>query len=682
MSASTSSAVESIVEVLPCPGGGGEPLPGCSGEGAAKGALSTSSRHPPVAVTRIPTRLGLTTLTRMAKRPAVNIEFQDLSYTAGSRKILKSISGCFKSGEMTAIMGPSGAGKSTLMNILVGYVTNGVSGSILTNGFPRQIKLFNKLSSYIMQEDLLQPNLTVRESMMIAARLKLGNELSDRDKNAAVREILVTLGLTKCADTFTDRLSGGQRKRVSVGLELVNNPPVIFLDEPTTGLDIVAINNCIELLKDLSSQGRTIVCTIHQPTASMFNMFDNVYMLAKGQCIYHGTSHQLVPFLSTCNLDCPPTYNPTDFVFEVLEANSEFIKVMNSEIQNGRVIWLDPTDNPEPKSKLCRKDTLAVMPNVIGSDSAIQFPTSFLEQVIILLKRMMKQKWRNSTAMRLQMIHHLFSGLIVGSIFYGIGNNASKPFENFKFVLCVAVFFMYTHVITHILTLPNEIKIMKREYFNRWYGLKAYFTALTLHTVPTTIILGMLFNTIVYIMADEPLELPRFIWFSSFTIMVALVSEGLGVLIGCNFNCTNGAVVGPSVMAPILMIAIHGMGYGLHIKPFMKSLMNLSFIRIAVVGIVTSLYQNGRGPMECKSQTHPYCHYREPYMLVRDLGMTNQSTVNQIIGLIGFLLLFRMAAFLTLRYTLMTDIRSQVFAYTKKIFKRNKEKRLLLSDEK
>ncbi|XP_075224617.1 ATP-binding cassette subfamily G member 4-like isoform X2 [Lycorma delicatula] len=672
---------ESVVEVLPC-----------AGDGISCGRSDFTRPLPPV-VTRIPTRVELTTLTRMAKRPAVDIEFQDLSYTADRRKIIKSISGCFKSGEMTAIMGPSGAGKSTLMNILVGYVTNGVTGSILTNGFPRQIKLFNKLSSYIMQEDLLQPNLTVKESMVIAAKLKLGNELSDSDKNAAVEEILKTLGLTACADTYTEKLSGGQRKRVSVGLELVNNPPVIFLDEPTTGLDIVTMNHCVQLLKNLSRQGRTIVCTIHQPTASMFNMFDNVYMLAKGMCVYQGSSQQLVPFLASCGLQCPSSYNPADYVFEVLQF--DIIKVMTAEIQNGRVVRFDPRDDKEPRSKLynndsncngdggdynsagdgCsdngRKETIATMPSVFGSDSdALQFPTSYFEQVFILLTRMLKQKWRNSTALSLQLIHHIFSGIVIGAIFLGVGNNASKPFENFKFVLCVAVFFMYTHVITHILTLPNEVKLLKREYFNRWYGLKAHFTAHTLHTIPTTVSLTMIFNFIVYFMADEPLEVGRFLWFSSFAVGTALVAEGLGVLIGSNFNCTNGAVVGPSIMASILMVSIHGMGYGLYITQFMQNIMKLSFLRFSLVGMITCLYQNGRAPLECKDEIHPYCHYKDPYMLVRDLGMAKQNIVNQIFGLIGYLLLFRLVAFLSLRYNLTLDFRSHVFGYAKKMFKR------------
>ncbi|XP_046664117.1 ATP-binding cassette subfamily G member 4-like isoform X3 [Homalodisca vitripennis] len=621
----------------------------------------------------------------MAKRPAVDIEFQDLTFTAGQKRILKNINGIFKSGELTAIMGPSGAGKSTLMNILVGYVSSGMSGTIMTNGHPRQMKLFNKLSSYIMQEDMIQPNLTVSEAMMVAAHLKLGDELSREDKEAAVEEILDTLGLSACGNTFTERLSGGQRKRVSVALELVNNPPVIFLDEPTTGLDIVSINNCIQLLKDLSRQGRTIVCTIHQPSATMFHMFDVVYMLARGQCIYQGSSHQLVPFLSNCGLNCPATYNPADYVFEVLQL--DVINTMTNEIQNGRIIKLDaPTKSEPPRSKLLnsqdttlgsdypsgRKETMAVMPNVYGAESrALDFPTSFFQQFCIILGRLLLQKMRNKTALWLQIIHHLFSGLIMGAIFWDIGDNASRPFENFKFCLCVAVFMMYTYVMSPILILPMEMKVLRREYFNRWYGVKAFYLARTVSTIPLTLTLCMLFNTIVYTMSNQPMELSRFAWFSTATTVLAIVSEGMGILIGVIFNCTNGAVVGPSVMAPILMLSYIGMGYGVKTLPFQVILMKFSFLRLALVSIVTTLYYHDRTPLTCRDvdDTHPYCHYKDPTILVRDLGMSGESTLYNLIGLCSYLLLFRIAAYFAMKFRLTNQLRSHIISYVHKIIK-------------
>lgn len=191
---------------------------------------------------------------------------------------------------------------------------NVTSGNVMINQRPRDMKIFRKMSRYIMQQDIYQTALTVRDVMLYAADLKLGfKDLTKEQKKDIVDEIIHLLRLEKAMDTECSRLSGGELKRLSIAQELVNNPPVLFLDEPTTGLDDAASWQCIELLKRLAAGGRTVICSIHTPSAKIFEMFDLVYVVANGQCVYSGGGNNIVPYLETVGLRCPKTYNPADF---------------------------------------------------------------------------------------------------------------------------------------------------------------------------------------------------------------------------------------------------------------------------------------------------------------------------------------------------------------------------------
>ncbi|XP_013142748.1 PREDICTED: ATP-binding cassette sub-family G member 1-like [Papilio polytes] len=570
--------------------------------------------------------LGRAHLSHLPQRPPVNLSFQDLTYTVKNGKvskiILRGINGEFKSGQLTAILGPSGAGKSTLLNVLAGYRVNGASGIISTNGEQRDLRQFRKLSRYIMQEDLLQPLITVREAMAMAADLKLGSDMAAPRKAVIVEEILHLLRLDKATDTSSERLSGGERKRLSIALELLNNPPVIFLDEPTTGLDDVASSTCVSLLKRVARGGRTVVCSLHTPSARLFSVFDHVYVVADGRCAYQGTAAGVVPFLKELQLPCPKTYNPADFVIEV--SSGEYgchVERMVTAVDNGRCQrWREhQVEDQYEEMEIEQLNAGGVQ------DHTYRYESTPSTQFVVLLKRMLLQSVRNRDYLWLRVGMHLFLGFIIGMLFCQIGYDASKTIFNFGFCYACIIAMLYVPMMPILLAFPKEVQLIKREYFNRWYGLKPYYAALVVSRTPATIFFSLIYLAIVYPLTSQPMEATRIVMFISVCILVALISESMGTVISSSLSVVNSVFMGPVLSVPLMLLAVYGIGSGDRPLPLLwKMARACSFMRYGLEGLIVAIYGPPRDDLICPDHV-VYCEYKNPNYFVKLMGMTGVS---------------------------------------------------------
>ncbi|KAG2442858.1 hypothetical protein HXX76_002937 [Chlamydomonas incerta] len=269
----------------------------------------------------------------------LQILFQNLTYTVQvkpakkggetSKSILKDVSGVFEPARLTAVMGASGSGKTTLLNVLAGFykAQDKLTGDILVNGKPVTKEKIRRISGFVHQEDVILHTMTVREALDFAAALKLPSSMTAAQKSQRAMEVAQLLNLHKSLDSVVGSamikgISGGEKRRLSLGMEMVTEPAILFLDEPSSGLDSFTAFKVVHILRSVAHlHGRTVVCSIHQPSSEVFHLFDDLVVLAAGQVIYLGTVPDMVGYFSALGYHCPNYTNPADYLFmEVLNA--------------------------------------------------------------------------------------------------------------------------------------------------------------------------------------------------------------------------------------------------------------------------------------------------------------------------------------------------------------------------
>ncbi|XP_040998222.1 ABC transporter G family member STR-like [Juglans microcarpa x Juglans regia] len=273
--------------------------------------------------------------------PGHGLEFKNLSYSVIKKQnkdgqmvkkeayLLSDISGQAIGGEIMAIMGPSGAGKSTFLDALAGRIAQGsLEGSVRIDGKPVSTSYMKMISSYVMQEDQLFPMLTVFETFMFAAELRLPPTISRTEKKTRVYELLDQLGLQTATHTYIGDegrrgVSGGERRRVSIGVDIIHNPALLFLDEPTSGLDSTSAYNVVEKVKEIARGGSIVLMTVHQPSYRIQMLLDRILVLARGKLIYMGSPLILPAHLSGFGRPVPEGENSLEYLLDVIKEYDE-----------------------------------------------------------------------------------------------------------------------------------------------------------------------------------------------------------------------------------------------------------------------------------------------------------------------------------------------------------------------
>lgn len=376
--------------------------------------------------------------------PGIFLSWEDVRYVVTEEKkqktILHGVSGSVAPGEMMAIMGPSGCGKSSLLNILAQRrgEDDGATGKLNINGeqYPES---FRRLSGYVTQDFQFFEFLTVRETLTIAARLTLPSSVPSKEKLARVDKLLAELDLTNAAETMIGSptrpdlggISGGERRRLCIAMELMNDPPLLFLDEPTSGLDSASALMVVELLKSQARQGKTVVCVIHQPRASILPLFDQVLLMGSGKVVYHGPScnfkqetDPLRSFFAEAEHPCPPFENPADHILDIINTTSGEESEGETEKLKARQETVDSLSTLYSNSELAHtmKTGLArgaghPLPSLDGNVGS-RYATGWFTQFAVLFWRTMKLKVRDPMSVGTVVSSVIVIAILEGSIYY------------------------------------------------------------------------------------------------------------------------------------------------------------------------------------------------------------------------------------------------------------------------
>ncbi|KAF9601544.1 hypothetical protein IFM89_020372 [Coptis chinensis] len=444
----------------------------------------------------------------------VPLTWEDLWVTVsagknGSRSILEGLTGYAQPGEVLAIMGPSGCGKSTLLDALAGRLDSNASqsGQILVNGH-RQGLTFGT-SAYVTQDDTLMTTLTVREAVYYSALLQLPDSMSRSEKRKRADTTIKEMGLQDATNTRiggwgNKGISGGQKRRVSICIEILTRPKLLFLDEPTSGLDSAASYHVMKRIVGLAKQdGRTVIASIHQPSSEVFELFHNLCLLSSGKTVYFGPAAAAEEFFSLNGFPCPTMRNPSDHYLRTI--NKDFDQ--DIEQGYGRSITteeaINALVNSYKSSQICQQvgKKIAEIHKKGGGLLEKGSQASFIAQSMVLTRRSFVNMYRDLGYYWLRFAIYIALCLCVGTIFYDIGHSY------------------------------GSIQIFGRERLNGHYGIAAFVFGNTFSSIPYLLLISIAPGAIAYFLVGLQRGIDHFVYFALVLFACMMLVESLMMIV-------------------------------------------------------------------------------------------------------------------------------------------------------
>ncbi|TMW67509.1 hypothetical protein Poli38472_011129 [Pythium oligandrum] len=602
----------------------------------------------------------------------VTLAFKDLWYSVPDPKdpkgvplnLLKGVSGFASPGTITALMGSSGAGKTTLMDVIAGRKTGGsIKGQILLNGHPASDLAIRRATGYCEQMDIHSEASTIREALTFSAFLRQGSDVPDSQKFDSVEEVLDLLDLRPIADQIIRGSSVEQMKRLTIGVELAAQPSVLFLDEPTSGLDARSAKVIMDGVRKVADTGRTVVCTIHQPSWEVFSVFDSLLLLKRGgQTVFFGELGTKAVELKNYFESVPGVapleegYNPATWMLEVIGAG-----VGNSA--NGETDFVAVFESSEKKALLDENLARPGVSSPVPGASALEFKSKRAAtewtQARFLIGRFMDLYWRSPSYNLTRYLINIFAALIYGLLYLNVDYETYQGINSGEALVYMAT--LGIGVVAFDTTLPVSVAERApfyRERASQTYNALWYFVGGTLAEIPYILTSSLVFVGIFYPMVGFT-GVSRFFlyWFN--TAVYILMETYLGQLLAFSMPSEEAATLaGVMVKSTVFLFmgfnppssAIpSGYKWLYHINPHKYSLAAVSatiFGDCPEEGDLSELacrpIKNLPATVSANLTIKGYIE--EVFVMKHDEIWTNVSAV------IGFIVLFRILALLALRF--------------------------------
>nr|GMD28539.1 ABC transporter G family member 21 [Ipomoea batatas] len=550
---------------------------------------------------------GQFSVLRASSHP-VTLKFEDVAYSikiesnGGSclltsskrnqtRVLLNGVSGTARPGELLAMLGPSGSGKTTLLTALAGRLPGKFSGTVTYNGQPISSSVKRRIG-FVTQDEVLYPHLTVLETLTYAALLRLPEKLTKAEKAEQAEMVIMELGLNRCRNsmiggTLFRGVSGGERKRVSIGQEMLVNPSLLLLDEPTSGLDSTTTQRIVATLRWLARGGRTVVTTIHQPSSRLYRMFDEVLVLSEGCPIYSGKGSSVMDYFAA--IGYVPAFNfmnPADFLLDLANGIAPDTRQDDQHELVGRAENVDSQTSTKQFLISCYKKSVKKEEVERSSHDSIragrrnsplrsseeQWTTSWWLQFTVLLSRGLKER-RHESFSGLRIFQVVSVSFLSGLLWWHCDTNHIQDQVGLLFFF--SIFWGFFPMFNAIFAFPQERPMLIRERSSGMYRLSSYYFARTVGDLPMELVLPTIFVTVTYWMGGLKPSLLTFALTLLIILFNVLVSQSLGLALGAILMDVKQAATLSSVMMLVFLLVS---GYYIqHIPAFLIWMKYTSF---------------------------------------------------------------------------------------------------------